>query len=88
LSPSKSKLRDRDSLSAEQMLSEPRTDNLERRRFLRLTDRVCERCSDVASVSLIEGWIDETERRTWFLAEVLDNSRKAHDDLGSSERST
>ena len=70
------------------MPSELRTDNLELRRFQHLTHRVCELCSDVASASLLELWSDETERRTWFLAEVLDNSRKAHDDLGSSERST
>lgn len=66
---------DSDSLSAQEMLSELRTDNRELTRFLRLTHRVCERYNDVASASLIEVWIDETERRTWFLAEVLDDSR-------------
>jgi starvation-inducible DNA-binding protein len=67
---------DRDSLSAEEMLSELRIDNRELTRFLRLLHRLCERYNDVASASLIEVWIDETERRTWFLAEILDNSRK------------
>jgi serine phosphatase RsbU (regulator of sigma subunit) len=43
---------------------------------LRLIHRLCERYNDVASANLIEVWIDETERRTWFLAEILDNSRK------------
>ena len=67
---------DRDSLSAEEMLSELRTDNRELTRFLRLIHGLCERYNDVASASLIEVWIDETERRTWFLAEVLDNERR------------
>lgn len=62
---------DRDSLSAEEMLSQLRADNRELTRFLRLAHEVCERHNDVASASLIEVWIDETERRTWFLAEVV-----------------
>ena len=68
---------DRDSLSAEEMLSELRTDNRELTRFLRLIHGLCERYNDVASASQIEAWIDEAERRTWFLAEVLDDSRNA-----------
>jgi len=66
---------DRDTLSAEEMLAELRSDNQELTRFLRLIHELCERCNDVASGSLIEVWIDETERRAWFLAEVLGNSR-------------
>lgn len=62
---------DRDSISAEEMLSELRTDNRELTRFLRLAHEVCERYPDVATASLIEVWIDETERRAWFLAEVV-----------------
>ena len=31
---------------------------------------VCDRYNDVATASLIEVWIDESERRTWFLAEI------------------
>ena len=45
---------DRDSLSAEEMLSELRTDNRELTRFLRLIHGLWERCNDVASASLIE----------------------------------
>ena len=37
--------------------------------FLRATHAVCESHNDVASTSLIENWIDEAERRTWFLYE-------------------
>jgi starvation-inducible DNA-binding protein len=38
---------------------------------LRATHEVCEKHSDVATASLIEVWIDQTERRTWFLSEIV-----------------
>lgn len=65
---------DSESLSPEQMLCDLRTDNRELTRFLRLAHEVCDRYNDVATASLIEVWIDETERRTWFLAEVVGNN--------------
>jgi len=37
---------------------------------LREAHNVCEEHRDVATASLIEVWIDETERRTWFLSEI------------------
>jgi starvation-inducible DNA-binding protein len=61
---------DRDSLSPEEMLVDLRTDNRELTRFLRLAHEVCEKHSDVATASLIENWIDQTERRCWFLSEI------------------
>lgn len=61
---------DRDSLSAEEMLSELTKDNWILTRFLRHTHELCERYEDVATASLVEVWIDETERRTWFLREI------------------
>jgi starvation-inducible DNA-binding protein len=39
-------------------------------RSLRATHEVCDEQGDVATASLIENWIDETERRTWFLFEA------------------
>src|SRR5262245_39750639 len=53
------------------MLLELQADNLQLTRFLRSTHEVCERHNDVATASLIENWIDETERRTWFLSEIV-----------------
>lgn len=53
------------------MLQELCADNLQLMRFLRATHEVCDRHDDVATASLIEAWIDETERRTWFLSEIL-----------------
>lgn len=56
---------------AREMLLELRQDNLQLTRFLRETHDVCDRHRDVATASLIENWIDETERRTWFLSETV-----------------
>ena len=53
-----------------EMLAELCNDNQQLTRSLRSAHEVCERHNDVATASLIETWIDETERRTWFLSEV------------------
>ena len=45
-------------------------DNQRLTRSLRFTHEVCQRNNDVATASLIENWIDETERRAWFLFET------------------
>jgi starvation-inducible DNA-binding protein len=52
------------------MLVELRDDNRQLSRELRSTHKLCEQHDDVATSSLIENWIDETERRMWFLSEV------------------
>jgi starvation-inducible DNA-binding protein len=52
------------------MLAELCTDNQQLTRSLRSTHEVCEQHHDVATASLMENWIDETERRTWFLSEI------------------
>ena len=56
------------------MLVELRGDNQDLTRSLRATHELCERRDDVATASLIENWIDETERRTWFLSEIVAES--------------
>ena len=63
---------DTESMSPKDMLTELRTDNRELTRFLRNTHEICEKHNDVATASLIENWIDETERRTWFLSEIVE----------------
>src|SRR6202022_3322359 len=52
------------------MLAELRDDNKELAARLREAHNVCDEHRDVATASLIEVWIDETERRAWFLFEV------------------
>src|SRR5271167_638944 len=54
----------------EDMLAELREDNQTLAARLREAHGVCEEYDDVATASLIEVWIDETERRTWFLFET------------------
>ena len=51
------------------MLAELRDDNRTLAARLREAHDVCDERRDIASASLIETWIDETERRTWFLFE-------------------
>ena len=52
------------------MLAELREDNMSLSSRLREVHGVCDEHNDIASTSLIEVWIDETERRTWFLFEA------------------
>jgi starvation-inducible DNA-binding protein len=59
------------SLTAEEMLAQLLADNQELTRYLRGTHEVCDQHNDVATASLIENWIDETERRSWFLFEII-----------------
>jgi starvation-inducible DNA-binding protein len=53
------------------MLAELRTDNQQLTREMRAAHKLCDQYDDVATASLIENWIDETERRTWFLSETV-----------------
>jgi starvation-inducible DNA-binding protein len=59
------------------MLAELRDDNKQLAASLRETHGVCDEAEDVASASLIEVWIDETERRTWFLFEATRHGDEA-----------
>jgi len=52
------------------MIAELADDNKTLAARLREAHNVCDEHRDVATASLIEVWIDETERRTWFLSEV------------------
>ena len=61
-------------VDARDMLTELSRDNLQLACALRLTHKLCGRFNDFATTSLIETWIDETERRIWFLAETVSQS--------------
>ena len=52
------------------MLAELRDDNKQLVNEMRRTHALCDQYGDVATASLIEVWIDEAERRTWFLFEA------------------
>jgi starvation-inducible DNA-binding protein len=61
---------DADFVTPLDMLAELRDDNKQLTTNLRETHSLCDEQGDVASASLIENWIDEAERRTWFLFEA------------------
>ena len=60
-----------ESVATKEMLAELSADNQALTRYLRSTHETCEKYTDVATASMIEVWIDQTERRTWFLSEIL-----------------
>jgi len=60
---------DADFVTPMDMLAELREDNKQLAAHLRETHTVCDEHGDVATASLIETWIDEAERRNWFLFE-------------------
>ncbi len=59
-----------ESVMPKDMLAELRADNQQLTRYLRSAHEVCDKHNDVATASLIETWIDESERRAWFLSEI------------------
>lgn len=64
---------DADYVEPQDMLSELCEDNKRLTLIMREVHVVCDKYSDVATASLLETWIDETERRTWFLFEATRN---------------
>lgn len=66
------RIKDNDAVyvTPEDMLAELREDNAALAARLREAHGVCEEYRDIAAASLIENWIDETERRCWFLFEA------------------
>ena len=52
------------------LLAELRDDNKTLVASLRQAHNVCDEHGDIATASLIEVWVDETERRCWFLFEA------------------
>ena len=61
---------DAEYVESQDMLAELREDNQTLAASLRSAHDLCNEHRDIASASLIEVWIDETERRTWFLFEA------------------
>jgi starvation-inducible DNA-binding protein len=58
-------------LTPQAMLKELLADNRLLGSYLRSAHELCASENDFATTSLIENWIDETERRCWFLAEII-----------------
>jgi starvation-inducible DNA-binding protein len=61
---------DADFVTPQDMLAELRDDNKDLTQCMREVHELCDEYGDVATASLLENWIDEAERRTWFLFEA------------------
>jgi starvation-inducible DNA-binding protein len=66
---------DAQSVDADDMLAELADDNRSLTSAMRLIHNLCDEQGDVATASLLENWIDETERRSWFLFEATRRGR-------------
>jgi starvation-inducible DNA-binding protein len=66
---------DADFVTPMDMLAELREDNKQLTSRMRETHDLCDEHGDVATASLLENWIDEAERRTWFLFEATRAAR-------------
>jgi len=69
---------DADFVAPADMLTELTQDNKMLAVALRATHQLCDKHKDVATASMIEIWIDEGERRTWFLFESGREERAGH----------
>ena len=70
---------DADYVTPHDMLAELREDNKSLTLAMREVHDTCDEYGDVATASLLEVWIDETERRTWFLFEATRGSPGQND---------
>jgi starvation-inducible DNA-binding protein len=72
------RIRDNDAgyVGARDMFVELQADSVGLVAHMRELHEECDRYHDVATASLIEVWIDEAERRTWFLFEAMGNDKE------------
>ena len=68
---------DADFVTPLNMLAELRDDNKELAASLREAHGLCDERGDVASASLLENWIDDAERRNWFLFGAAQRAEQA-----------
>jgi starvation-inducible DNA-binding protein len=60
------------------MVAELRSDNQALLSSMREAHELCDEENDVATASLLENWIDQTERRVWFLFETSRRGDPGH----------
>jgi starvation-inducible DNA-binding protein len=70
---------DADYVDPQDMLAELCEDNKRLASSMRQTHGLCDEYDDVGTASLLEVWIDEAERRTWFLYEAARNVERSND---------
>ncbi len=61
---------DAEYVEPQDMLTELKDDNIRLTSAMRQVHNTCDEYGDVATASMLEVWIDETERRSWFLYEA------------------
>lgn len=61
---------DADYVTPEDMIAELHSDNLELISFMREVHDLADDHNDAATTSLLENWIDQAEKRAWFLFEI------------------
>lgn len=61
---------DADNVTPKDMLSELWEDNKALALSMQRVHELCDGAGDIASASLLENWIDEAQRRSWFLYEI------------------
>jgi len=61
---------DAEFVTPEDMLAELREDNKELAAHMRKAHELCDENHDIGTASMLEVWVDEAERRTWFLFEA------------------
>jgi starvation-inducible DNA-binding protein len=61
---------DADYVTPKDMLSELWEDNKALVRYMKSVHVLCDDAGDVASASFLENWIDQAQRRAWFLYEI------------------
>jgi starvation-inducible DNA-binding protein len=65
---------DAEFVTPQDMLAELRSDNQQLTSEMRRVHELCDQFGDVATASVLENWIDQTERRIWFLYEAARSS--------------
>jgi starvation-inducible DNA-binding protein len=65
---------DAEYVTPDDMLAELRDDNLQLVGAMREVHDLCDEHGDIATASLLENWIDEAEKRVWFLFETTRRS--------------
>ena len=61
---------DADYVTPQDMLAELRDDNRDLAAHMLAVHELCDEYDDVSTASLLENWIDEAQRRSWFLFEA------------------
>jgi starvation-inducible DNA-binding protein len=61
-----------------EMLRELLADNKSIAEAMRKAHALCDDKGDVATASMLEVWLDQTERRTWFLFEASRQEQSGH----------